>query len=186
MPPAKPVNLVEVQPPVASAVLETAIWMSATLLPNESATQRCAVALNITRESPFAPVWPCVSTDMIGAISLLLVCQFIGECVHSLTGLPLPGSVIGMVLLIFWLALTRRQQPALDAVTSWLAANLSIMFVPAAVGLIEEGEMLRRYGVGIVVATAASTLLTMTVTVLCFRRALRRVGTRGVEDQGAS
>ena len=35
---------------------------------------------------------------MIGAIALLLFCQLAGEILHRLTGLPLPGSVIGMVL----------------------------------------------------------------------------------------
>ena len=37
---------------------------------------------------------------MIGALALLFVCQLAGEAVHQLAGLPLPGSVIGMLLLI--------------------------------------------------------------------------------------
>src|ERR1035438_9424242 len=36
---------------------------------------------------------------MIGALALLFVCQLVGEVVHRLAGLPLPGSVIGMLLL---------------------------------------------------------------------------------------
>ena len=62
----------------------------------------------------------------------------------------------------------------LAAVSGWLTAHLSIMFVPAAVGLIDEGEALSRYGAGLAIATAASTILTMVVTVLVFRWALRR------------
>lgn len=112
---------------------------------------------------------------MIGAIALLLICQLLGEVVRRAAGVPLPGAVIGMLILIGWLALVRRERPTLTAVTAWLTAHLSIMFVPAAVGLIEEGEALRRYGVGLAVATGVSTILTMIVTVLVFRWALRRV-----------
>jgi putative effector of murein hydrolase LrgA (UPF0299 family) len=106
---------------------------------------------------------------MIGAIALLLVCQLAGEAVHRLTGLPLPGSVIGMVLLLGWLGLVPRERLTLTQVTGWLTAHLSIMFVPAAVGLMEEGAILSRYGLGIVVAVVVSTLLTLAVTALVFR-----------------
>lgn len=111
---------------------------------------------------------------MIAAIGLLLLCQLAGEIIHRLSGVPLPGSVIGMVLLVCWLAMVRRPRPTLDAVTGWLTAHLSIMFVPAAVGLIEQGPALSRYGVGLAVAAAASTLLTMAVTVSVFAWALMR------------
>nr|WP_314435414.1 CidA/LrgA family protein [uncultured Brevundimonas sp.] len=113
---------------------------------------------------------------MIGAIGLLLVCQLLGEAIHRLTGLPLPGAVIGMMLLGGWLALVRKERPTLEAVTGWLTAHLSIMFVPAAVGLIDEGAVLSRYGVGIAVATVISVLLTLCVTGLVFRWAVRRFG----------
>lgn len=106
---------------------------------------------------------------MIGAIALLLVCQLAGEAVHRLTGLPLPGSVIGMVLLLGWLALVPRERLTLTQVTGWLTAHLSIMFVPAAVGVMQEGAILSRYGLGIVVAVVVSTLLTLAVTALVFR-----------------
>lgn len=112
---------------------------------------------------------------MIAAIALLLVCQLAGETLHRLTGLPLPGAVIGMLLLIGWLALRPGPRPTLDAVSAWLTAHLSLMFVPTAVGLIDQGRALSRYGLGLVVATSISTILTMAVTVLVFRWALRRV-----------
>lgn len=111
---------------------------------------------------------------MIGAIALLLSCQLAGEILRRVTGVPLPGAVIGLVLLIAWLALVRRERPVLGAVTGWLTAHLAIMFVPAAVGVIEQGPMLARYGVGLIAATLVSTVLTMIVTVLVFRWAAGR------------
>lgn len=113
---------------------------------------------------------------MLDAIALLFVCQLLGDSIHRLTGVPLPGSVIGMMLLIGWLATVRRERPTLEALTVWLTAHLSILFVPAAVGVIEEGDILSRYGLGLVLATMVSTAATMIVTVLVFRWALRRFG----------
>lgn len=117
---------------------------------------------------------PCFIPSMLRAIFLLLACQLAGEAMHRVTGLPLPGAVIGMVLLIAWLALVPRERPTLTVVTAWLTAHLSVMFVPAAVGLIDEGPALSRYGVGLVTATVISTLLTMIVTALVFRWAFAR------------
>lgn len=111
---------------------------------------------------------------MLRAIFLLLACQLAGETIHRLTGLALPGAVIGMVLLVAWLALVPRERPGLAAVTAWLTAHLAVMFVPAAVGLIDEGAVLSRYGLGLVVATVVSTVLTLVVTALVFRWALVR------------
>lgn len=115
---------------------------------------------------------------MLHAIFLLLACQLAGEALHRIAGVALPGTVIGMVLLTAWLALVPRERPGLTAVSGWLTAHLAVMFVPAAVGLVDEGEALSRYGVGLVVATLLSTLLTLAVTALVFRWALVRF-TRG-------
>jgi holin-like protein len=111
---------------------------------------------------------------MVHAIALLFACQLLGEIIHRTSGLPLPGSVIGMTLLIVWLAAIRRERPTLEAVSGWLTAHLSILFVPSAVGLIDEGPALSRYGLGLVVATTLSTILTMAVTVMVFRWAANR------------
>ncbi|MCJ2180670.1 CidA/LrgA family protein [Novosphingobium album (ex Hu et al. 2023)] len=111
---------------------------------------------------------------MLRAIFLLLACQLAGEAMHRLTGLALPGAVIGMVLLLAWLAAIPRERPTLTAVTGWLTAHLAVMFVPAAVGLIDQGNALAANGIGLVTATVASTVLTMAVTALVFRWALAR------------
>lgn len=119
---------------------------------------------------------------MLGAIALLLVCQLAGELIHRFAGLPLPAPVIGMMLLIVWLAAVRKERPGLEAVSGWLAAHLSIMFVPSAVGLINQGDILKAHGIGLVVAVTLSTFLTMIVTVLAFRWAMRFVKDDGPEE----
>lgn len=122
---------------------------------------------------------------MLGAIALLLICQMAGEAVHRFAGVPVPGSVIGMALLLVWLALVRRERPSLDVVTGWLTAHLAIMFVPAAVGLMNEGPVLARHGVAIIVATVISTLLTLMVTAMVFQWAVRRMEHKDRKHDGA-
>lgn len=111
---------------------------------------------------------------MLAAIALLLACQLAGEILHRLTGLALPGPVFGMLILLGWLSLRRRDRPELDRVAGWLIAQLSIMFLPAAVGIMEQGPLLSRYGLPIALATMVSTLLTLAVTALVFRAAAGR------------
>lgn len=111
---------------------------------------------------------------MLSALTLLLVCQLAGEALKHFTGLPLPGSVVGMGLLLIWLGLFRKARPSLAQVTGWLTAHMPIMFVPAAVGLVTEGEVLSRYGLAIVIAGVVSTVATMAITAVVFNWAVRR------------
>lgn len=120
---------------------------------------------------------------MVGAIALLFVFQLVGEAIHRLVGVPVPGAVIGMVLLVVWLALRPVRWggrvmgggPArLEAVTAWLTAHLSVMFVPAAVGVMEQGAVFARFGLALMLATAVSVVLTIVVTALVLRWALAR------------
>lgn len=119
---------------------------------------------------------------MLQAIGLLLVCQLAGEALHRFVGMPVPGSVLGMGLLLLWLALVRRERPSLDQVTGWLTAHLPIMFVPAAVGLIQEGPILQKHGLAIVIAAVVSTVLTLVVTAYVFQWAIGRM--KLTEEEG--
>lgn len=120
---------------------------------------------------------------MIAAIALLFVCLLAGEAIHRLTGVPLPGSIIGLGLLLAWLALVKKQRPTLTAVTGWLTAHLSIMLLPPAVGLVDQGPVLARHGVGIIAAVAISTLLTLAVTAWVF---VRVAGPDQTEEEGSA
>ncbi len=111
---------------------------------------------------------------MLGAIALLLLCQLFGVLLNRL-GVPIPGAVLGMGILLLWLGLVRRERPSLEKVAGWLTAHLPIMFVPAAVGLMDEGSLLKAHGLPILLATLVSTILTMVVTALVFRWAMRRM-----------
>ena len=110
----------------------------------------------------------------------MLVCFLaLGEGLHGAAHLPVPGSVLGMALLLGWLALFPARRAGLEATTDWLTRHLSVMLVPAAVGIMTQGSVLARYGLALALATAVSTWATMVVAALVFGWAQRRFAPDG-------
>lgn len=111
---------------------------------------------------------------MLGSLTLLLVYQLVGETLVQLLKLPVPGPVLGMLLLFLTLALRRQVSPALRDTASGLLQHLSLLFVPAGVGVMVHAGLLAREWLPIVVALVASTALTIIVTALVLRALMPR------------
>ena len=126
---------------------------------------------------------------MIANLSLILICQLIGEVlVHGL-GLPMPGPVIGLLLLLLLLLARDRfvvlargplQQDSVETVAKNMLAHLSLLFVPAGVGVVQKLDLLAEHGVAIVAILAISVVITLLVTVATFLVASRYLA-RGQE-----
>ena len=97
-------------------------------------------------------------------IALLLSCQLIGEAFVVWTGLPVPGPVIGMALLFVGVALRGGIPEGLNGVVDGLLGHLSLLFVPAGVGVMLHIAMLQQEWLAISVALIVSTMLTITST----------------------
>jgi holin-like protein len=95
---------------------------------------------------------------LIAACCLLLSCQLAGEVAARLAGLPIPGPVLGM-LLLFALLMMRGLSDELDHVAGVLLDNLSLLFVPAAAGVVQNLSRLQADWLPILAAVIGSTLL---------------------------
>jgi len=73
---------------------------------------------------------------LINAITLLLIYQLAGEVSVRLLGLPVPGPVVGMVMLFITLMIRGQMVKAVEPASSALLGHLSLLFVPAGVGLL--------------------------------------------------
>jgi putative effector of murein hydrolase LrgA (UPF0299 family) len=122
---------------------------------------------------------------MIQAFAILLVCQLLGEGLAHGLSLPIPGPVIGLVLLAIGLVLGRRfglvttrslAETPLGAASDGLLRHLSLLFVPAGVGIVQQGKTILGNGPAILAALVGSTLLTLIVSVLVFIGAMRILG----------
>jgi len=122
--------------------------------------------------------------SFMAAVTLFLVCQLAGETLVQSLGVALPhfafpGPVAGMAILFGWLSIRRRIDPAVDAASNGILRNLSLLFVPAAVGIVQYGDVIAEFGLALIAALILSTVLTLIVTVYAFVWAAGRTGAGG-------
>jgi len=108
----------------------------------------------------------------LAGLTALLVCQLAGELVTRTLDLPVPGPVIGMVLLFAGLSARGRVPAGIDAISDRLLANLSLLFVPAGVGVTKYLGLIADEWVPILVALFAGTLVTLAAVAVLARLAL--------------
>ena len=106
---------------------------------------------------------------MLGAFTVLLVYQLIGEVLVLFTGLPVPGPVVGMLLLFLTLVVRGAAPAWLRDTCQGLLQHLSLLFVPAGVGVMLHFKRLGAEWLPIVVALVASTVITIGVTALVMK-----------------
>lgn len=110
---------------------------------------------------------------MLQTLAVLLVFQSLGEVISYSLHMPIPGPVIGMVLLVGYLLLYPEIMPRIQDSAVELLRHLSLLFVPACVGIIVHAHSAAGQWGAILTATAASTLLTITVTALVTKGLMR-------------
>lgn len=116
---------------------------------------------------------------MIWHIAVLLLCQLAGEVIVKALGVGIPGPVLGMAFLVIILVLRPVFAEHMKTTANGLLAHLSLLFVPAGVGIIGHLGRLGSDGVGIVVAIVASTVLAIAVAALVFVGVARLTGHAG-------
>lgn len=120
---------------------------------------------------------------MIVSLTLILLCQLLGEVIVRGFGWPIPGPVLGMLILLVVLSLRDRIRTmvpefgrTLDSTGKGLLAHLSLLFIPASVGVVQRLDVLAAHGVGLMVALVVSTFITLVVTVVTFVVVSRVIG----------
>jgi putative effector of murein hydrolase LrgA (UPF0299 family) len=107
---------------------------------------------------------------MIKGLVILLLYQGAGEVLARGLSSPVPGPVIGLVLLLVSLLWRQKTDPDLQLVANGLTAHLGLLFVPAAVGVVSFLPMLRGHMIAIFSVLVVSVILTMATTALVLRR----------------
>jgi holin-like protein len=111
---------------------------------------------------------------MLAALTVLLVYQLIGEIVVVVLRLPVPGPVLGMALLFVTLIVRGAVGDDLRQAANGLLRHLSLLFVPAGVGVMAHLGRLTDEWWPIAVSLVVSTLVTIAVTALVMRALLAR------------
>ena len=118
---------------------------------------------------------------MLRGVFILLLCQLVGEVIARGLGLPAPGPVIGLALLAGGFVLWSRRgggdvdRTDVGKASTALLGSLSLMFVPAGVGVVQYLDLLAVNGLALGLALIVSTVLTLLVTVGVFLLVKRRM-----------
>jgi holin-like protein len=110
----------------------------------------------------FLPLFPV--TTMLNSLSTLLLCQLGGELVARVTCLPVPGPLMGMLLLLGYLVCRDGPSDELDSFSRTLLSWLGLLFVPAATGLVVGLDQLAADWWRIALAIVGSTLAGLATT----------------------
>lgn len=99
-------------------------------------------------------------------LQLLIIFLFLslGELVVWLTGVPVPSSIIGLLLLTAALQLKIVKLRQVEGVADFLVKNLGFFFVPAGIGVMVHLDLIAQQWMPIVVASVVSIVVVLVVT----------------------
>jgi putative effector of murein hydrolase LrgA (UPF0299 family) len=106
---------------------------------------------------------------MISGLVQILLFQGLGELASKFLLPFIPGPVIGLVLLLCFLAVRKSVPKSMDLVASALVQHLGLLFVPAAVGVVLFWPQLRSHAFAVALALVVSVVLTIAVPALLLR-----------------
>ncbi len=111
---------------------------------------------------------------MLSAFAILLGLQLVGEIVVRALSLPIPGPVLGMLLLFIGFIWRGNIPDYLQQTSQSLLQHLSLFFVPAGVGVMVHIGLLQQEWLAIVITLLGSTWLALLVTAWVLQALLKR------------
>jgi holin-like protein len=118
------------------------------------------------------------------AFLALVACNEVGAYIAQLTGLPVPGTVIGILILLLVLMVLRRVPEALKATAVYLLGHLNLFYVPAGVGVMGYLTLVAHDLWPILVTMFASTFLATIAAALAFQWVMRAMGKAEMTPKG--
>lgn len=105
---------------------------------------------------------------------IIIVISFVGEMLNRFIPLPIPASIYGIVILFLALKMKWLKESQISEVCSFLIAIMPVLFIPAAVGLIESWNVISENLVKYVLILVISTVVVMAVSALVTQSVIRR------------
>ena len=120
---------------------------------------------------------------MLYALTALFILQLLGELLVQLLGLPLPGALAGMLLLLAALLAYGRVPQALESTAGSLLQNMMLLFIPAIAGVMLHFERIAREWLPFLVAGIVGTAITLVVTAWTLSWLLRDIADARPREQ---
>jgi len=100
---------------------------------------------------------------VLKGLTIIFVCLWLGEGLSLYLDLPIPGNVIGMVLLTTALQLGLVKLETVQSVADGLLQHIALFFVPPGVGLMMYFDIIRQEWIVIIIANIVSTFAVLIV-----------------------
>lgn len=111
--------------------------------------------------------------SFIAQIALLYGIWFAGDMIARLSGLPVPGGIIGLAFVLLLLLTGRIRAPVMKRGADWFLGNMLLFFIPAILAVLDHSELFGPTGLKILAVIFSSTLIVMLTTAfvvdLCYR-----------------
>lgn len=101
---------------------------------------------------------------MIRQLAIIFGCLALGELIIYFTHIPLPSSILGMLILTFLLKVKLVRIEWVRSISDFLVGNIGFFFVPPGVAIMLYFDIIKAQLLPIVVASVASTVLVLAVT----------------------
>lgn len=119
-------------------------------------------------------------------LGLVLSIAFAGEILNHLTGIPIPGSIIGMVILLILLKTKVIRVVQIEEITDFMLSNITFFFIPVGVGIMISYKYLEGHytaGISLILATTVIIMVVSGgVTEILVRRREKRIAAREEKD----
>jgi holin-like protein len=120
--------------------------------------------------------------NFLPALTALLICQLAGTAVQQAFALPVPGAVIGMVMLFAGLVVRKKISHEMDTTARTLLHTMPLLFVPAGVGVIQQFDLIEHEWLPITASLVLSCIATIAFTGVVMQLGLKWSGTKTDKD----
>ena len=106
---------------------------------------------------------------MLAGLFALLVFLILGEAIQSWIAVPVPSSIIGMVLLLILITLKNKIPTSIEIAANKLAPLLPLFIIPISAGLITQADIVEQYGLKLLLILTVSLIPGILVTALILK-----------------
>lgn len=106
---------------------------------------------------------------MIRALTILVLLQLSGEILAGALHIPLPGGLVGMLLLLAWLIFSRQLSQEMQQTSQFLLQNLMLLFIPFIAGIIAQFEHISAQWLPFIAACVLGTVIALIATAWTLR-----------------
>ncbi len=111
---------------------------------------------------------------LVRQAAFLLLMVFVGDVLSKIFLVPLPGSVLGLLLLLIFLLTGWVKLEQIEELSTFLMSHLSVFFVPAGVGLITVMGLLKETWFVLLLISVFTTILVLSITALLVQHIRRK------------